>query len=311
MDLIALVATKEDLAKCVPTGEQFDVDFELHNTNSSFANSLMRCLIDELEILSLYAQADDIQTDDEYMIKDDFIKTLSSIPINQDTSEEKYEKHRFTIDIHNTTDSIRQIYSGDIQYSGKSLFSENIPIMRLRPQKYLKVKLFVVKGMNKNDGAAFSTVENVRYDVLTPTSGSSVRTNYTSFKLGYTTYRNSTSDATMYIKRVASDLADRLAKIYDELKTVKGHIHNSSALKIELDNQVYKFSFIGEKITISSVIARTCFELDPTISFVVDSIQHPSVEIGVVSIKHDSPVSLIMSAVEMLIARYKTVRAAF
>jgi DNA-directed RNA polymerase subunit L len=313
----AKVDEDEEYKKCFPDGEQYKVQFELHNTNSGFANAINRCMRDELNIYSMTGDENLVDTDDEYVLSDNFIRTVNAIPLRQDVLSTGY---KFVIDVKNLTDIDRQIYSSDIilvdpkTKQSKQLYSQNIPLLMLRPYKYLKSKFYVINGINKEDGAAFSTAANIRYGVLDQSpSSSSITTQYKSFLLGYTTYRNSTSDPTFYIKAVCDALINRLNIIKTNIQNldVKRSLLHTDKLTLEIDNGIYKFNIIDEYWTIANMLSYACFWLDENIPFVAPGLSHPSIEIGIVKIKHENPINHMIKAIDHSIECLNIVRKAF
>jgi DNA-directed RNA polymerase subunit L len=325
----------EELEKCIPDGEQFEVDYKLSNTNSGFANAINRCMMDEIEIFSLSCNDDDVETNDDYILSDNFKRTIMWIPIQQPSSkheEQEYEKLKFTMNVENKTDALKPIYSSDIVHSkGKKYFTQNILLFSLRPYTYVKCNFYIVSGLAKRDGGAFATCANMRYKCIGDKS--SLMMNYSEFQMGYTTYRNFTDNPFFLIHKTSDTLVERLEQAYDLVdmqqssshKQDKVHKHDDehkhqnkydekdihTKLKVEINNNVYRFQFIDEYWTLANMISMACYILNKEIPFTSPNILHPSIETGVVVIKDPEPYKAILDAIKFSIENVKSFKSHF
>lgn len=127
------------LRALLPTRKREIISFVLRNTDTPTANGLRRTLIEELPVKILHLGVGDIETDEEYLIRDELIDRIHSIPIDQSVSADAI----FSIDIVNTdvTKRIGHIYSGDISGDNKvkDFSDKRFRIAELHPGKFLQV----------------------------------------------------------------------------------------------------------------------------------------------------------------------------
>lgn len=318
MDYIKMSGSSENEIKHVlPLGEQYTVGYQLSNTTSDFANAINRCMKDELTIYSLTCES--IDTDDDYILKDNFTRIINSIPIRQpnNTNDDNKEitelkKCIFHINVKNNSEKLLPIYSSSIIGDKKNtyktdcefLYSQNIKLLSLLPFKYLKADLTVISGINRNDGASFSSAANITYIPISTKNISTMMTNYSMFDMRYTTYRNSTNEPFSLLRKTCQTLIKRLDIIQKNLsqfnlsnfKTI-----SCDKIKISYDNNIYIFTFIDEYWTLINLISRTCFQLNPEICFISPGLTHPSIEIGLIKLKHDDPINILIESIKLCI----------
>ena len=64
----------------LPQQSKFEVSFELKNTNTEIANGIRRCILGELDVISMSFDEKDFETDDAYILSDFFKKQLELLP---------------------------------------------------------------------------------------------------------------------------------------------------------------------------------------------------------------------------------------
>lgn len=319
----------------LPERSKFEVDFDIHDTCSGFANGIRKCIIDEIPICSMTMDEEMFETNDRYILSDDLQKNIDLIPILQEIDIEKAKKWKISLDVLNSTDEVISVKSGDIEiYEGKkkiaveSIMSSNISIMDLHPAKFLRIKeIRIIQGFSKDDSAKFATVSNTRYEIqdMKPlahnieekdSGTSSLTHDPTKFHIGYTTYRN-VKDPKIIILKCCDTLGERLSAFSKELdniqedKKTKVISHFSTFLDVETKNDFKFFNFKNESWTLVNMISQYCFLLDKNIPFVAPAIIHPSTEIGVVKIKHRNPVKIIKDAIGSIQRDIEILKKAF
>lgn len=313
-----LLETDANLKKCLqylpdgvnakdllPKGKQMSLDFVLMNTNSAFANALRTALVEESTVQSLEVKK--LDTDDKFIIYDHIVKRIEAIPIQQGIVYNK----PITINITNETRDFMPVLSKDIKIDGKfnnsRFFEDTIQIIKLNPGKSLKIVMNAVYGDGREDSNKFSNVANVRYapgneplDEATGRGKSSLESNSTTFSIGVTTYRNNSLKNIMY--NAIKSLYERLDIYSSELKNVttdgKKISYRSKKLVIQTFGPMYLFELKGEFRSIPGMISKNCYELCPSIPFVVPTIKHRSIECGYIKIVHPSPIKLIQAAID-------------
>ncbi len=130
------------LKELLPTKKREIVSFILRNTDTPTANGLRRTLIEELPVKILHTTVGDIETDEEFLIRDELIDRIHSVPIEQSVKTDA----TFSIDFLNTdtTTRIGHLYSGDIKRHGSAkdlsnLMDSKFRIAELHPGKHLRV----------------------------------------------------------------------------------------------------------------------------------------------------------------------------
>lgn len=325
-----LLKTSKNLQKCVqyldgknpldllPKGTKHSLEFVLSNVTSSFANAIRNSWVDETEVKSL--EIETINTDDVFIIYEHIAKRIEAIPINQLSTVGKI----ITLNVVNESRKIMNVTTKDIKIDGKynngRIFEDVIQLIHLRPGKSLKIVMKVVKGYGKEDYNKFSNISNVIYfpvekplDEETGIGKSSLVSNPDAFRMGFSTYRN--TSLKNIIDNGCDALSDRLKKYAREFKlpTMKGReiTYSSKLLEIKTFDDVYKLSFVGEFRTIPSVICRYCYVLHPNIAFAAATIEHRSKEVGYIRLKHPEPIKLIQSAIEAILKDLDTFKKAF
>ena len=137
---------KPDYKLYLPKKSKSVLSFELTNTVTDFANCIRRFLMDEILVDSMNVDVEDISTNDKFILNDHLKKCLELIPFQQQL---KNKNIKMSLDVKNLTDDIMTIYARHIKITdnnGKELdseiyFSGNIPIIELRSDKFLSIKL--------------------------------------------------------------------------------------------------------------------------------------------------------------------------
>lgn len=300
--------------KMIPTGKSFIFYCKLHDTYTSIANGLRRCIQDEISIQSMSITS--MSSDDEYLTLDRVSNQISSIPIKQDI---KYDNIKISLDFENKTKNIVSIFTKDLDIKGtnKKIFGDTTIIIRIRPFKKLRISnIKIIQGKKIfSDCASFETVANILYWPLRKKEEckkSALLVNPTSFELGYTTYRYSVDDPFYYIVKGCSNLINRLTNILEEIKLVKYKknytiSHSSNLLNITSVSNEYRFMFNNEYWTIAMIISQGCYMEYKDIEFTSPSIEHPSEEKGIVVIKHPQPLKLIEGSINRALKEYEKI----
>jgi len=317
-------SVEPDYKKYLPKKSKQRVSFELTDTNADFANAFRRFLMDEIPVLSMDVKEKNISSDDKFVLTDHLKKNIEMIPISQDCDVKMY------LDIKNNTDETVPVYSGDITVvdkKGKVLNSDEyfvgtIPIINLRPSKYLKISdITITTGLGKHDSGKFIFLSNIMYEILDMepidtnkygTKGvSSLVSNPAHFKITCTTHRN--INAKKIMKLCCDVMVDRFTKIQQELEFIKpdDNVYFSDLINLETKGDIKLFHFIGEYWTISNLISRYCYLIFKDIQFVCSSTIHPSIEESIVKIKHPNSLAIMKDALKKIISDISTVKKSF
>jgi DNA-directed RNA polymerase subunit L len=264
-------------------------------------------------------------TDDRFILADYLKKNIELVPFLQDITESEIKDLTISIDIKNTTDDLRTIYSGDINVYVKSkkvdtsnYIVPSIALIQLRPSTFLKIdNITISHGQAKYDSGQFLLLSNVSYEILDvipleegkyETKGeSSLNSEPAHFRIGYKTHRNIKPKNVML--KCCNELISRFKAIQQELLLIKNSesVHFSDLIELETKGDVKLFHFKGEYWTISNVISKYCFMAFKDIQFVCSSIIHPATEESVVKIRHTEPIKIIQTAVKNILTDLDTV----
>jgi DNA-directed RNA polymerase subunit L len=313
----------------LPKASKYSVSFELTDTTTDFANCIRRSLMDEVKVYSMTVVDTDILTDDRFILADYLQKNIELVPFLQDLTESEVKDITISIDIKNTTDDLRTIYTGDIDVYIKSkkvdtskYFSTTIALIQLRPSTFLKIDNITISyGQSKNDSGQFILLANTSYEILDvvpldegkyETKGeSSLNSTPTHFRIGYKTHRNIKPKHVM--TKCCGELIKRFNAILKELSNIKPSesAHFSDLINLETKGDVKLFHFKNEYWTVSNVISKYCYLAFKDIQFVCSSIVHPSTEESIVKIRHTEPLKIIQTAVKNILTDLNTVNKLF
>lgn len=100
----------------LPKTPYHEVDFELHNTYSGFANAIRRILVEEMDVICLDTNETHLRTDDEFIsgTSDVLMKNIGLLPCNQHINVKDFDKYSIYILKTNKTTDIIPIKASDI-----------------------------------------------------------------------------------------------------------------------------------------------------------------------------------------------------
>ena len=93
------------------------ISFELLNSNTKFANSFRRCLIDEIPLYSMTCPLEKIQSNDRKIMvtSDCVVRHLNLIPLSQHIiTPEKFSRYKLSLFVKNDTMKTISVTSDDI-----------------------------------------------------------------------------------------------------------------------------------------------------------------------------------------------------
>jgi hypothetical protein len=100
----------------LPKKPGYDVDFELHNTYSGFANAIRRVIIEEIPVFCLNTDESKLRTDDEFIsgTSDVLLKNINLTPIMQNVDIDDYQSKCIYLLKTNRTTEIIDIMAKDL-----------------------------------------------------------------------------------------------------------------------------------------------------------------------------------------------------
>ena len=316
-----------DPLKLLPKKSKYQVSFTLDETTIELANTIRKCIIDEIPIKSMTFNETTLITNDRFILSDYFKKNLETVPINQEISTEDI---KISLDVANTDPyKIINIYSHNLQFKSKNNILDthewvmpNIILIKLRPNKFIKIDdIQVIEGLGYEDAAKFASVSNTKYEILNTepsleikfqtTGKKSIMTSPSKIRIGYTTYGNITPVLIMI--KCCDILTARLHNIKEEMGkiNISDQSYFSDKLKIEMKNNIVYFQIYNEFWSLSSLLAKYCYIEDPNIPFVTPSISHPSKNMCYIKIKHTEYLKIIASAIDHVMDDIEKIKDAF
>ncbi len=319
----------EEIKDILPKKSKITVEFELVNANTSLANAIRRCLVDELEIYSFdFNEYNDLVSDDPYILCDFIKKQIDLLPINQGIN---YDGVVFELHKVNDTDEIIEIMSKDISIVTKDtkiniqdVVGQNILLGKLRPNNFIKINnITVSKGTAKHNAAKYNTVSNIKYKIydVNPivetktgkTGVSSLLSNPTHFYIGYTTHRNIDNPKLLMVN-CCDILISRLNKIYEEMQNIKDDTASyiSQLLILETSGDMKKLQIVCEYWTIINIISQYVYIITKkNIKFIAPALIHPEKEIGVIKIIHPEFSTVIKNSIKQITKDLQQIKEAF
>jgi hypothetical protein len=342
VDVAALKKTFEIMEKngvknpgdMLPKNTWEEAAFELHNTNSSFANAVRRVLIEEIPVLALGFEQNKLFSDDEFILYDQVMKCINMIPINQDLTQD----YHVSLDVRNDTDEIITVRAADLlvhkrgkandakksvdDNRGGNLISELIPdscitICALRPNKRLVISdIDIVEGYGKDDAAKFALLTNVKFEILDAVepfnqfTGKGVRSieyDPKNFRISFCTSTNTTVKAVLAkLKTALVSKYERAQALLQEYIDSKQTNYSSDFLEVLVgENNMYEYKFFSEYIQLSYPLAHKCLSINPSISFCVPGIDRYDNRVAIVRCSDVNPNKILVEALKELIADSK------
>lgn len=294
----------------LPTFTKLGLEFQLINSNEAFANAIRVIFNDELFVKYLDVSIFNINTDDKYILPDNIIERIASIPLLQNTNINK----KYKLQITNNTNDIIKIYSKDlksIDNSKVSDFNPNILICTLKPNKYLSINNIVINqdyGFNNN----IFSLGSFKYEIInTDFKSLSLNTNCTDFQLEL--IPNGNISLNDLVNLIYDNLYIRLKKIQNDINTYQLENHSTDISKILTDlfiikssnsnstDQLYEIHIINEYNNIGNLLTKYIYELDKNIELVNYKLEHPLRHKVVINIKHNQYKKLCHSAIENIL----------
>lgn len=313
-----------------------DVRFTLTNTNSSFANAVRRILLEEIPGVCLDVDYKDIDSDDDFKLDDVLIKQINLLHIKQETRDGEFDQTYSGSTIflykYNNTNRAMNVTAKDLRITkhkpidemtkdyyvksiktGDLVPNPNVVLHRLRPGRFLYIKkIFFSRGITAEDGARFSLLHSLYYEPLGPTpfnnfkhaGNRSINTNYTSFKIGYSTNGN------IKPKTVHRKLIDVLkGKVLKVRQLINDHIDakkegkTATGIHVRFINNIYEYRIDNEYITLSYILAHQCFEMDKTTPLLVPGIDRLDNNIAIIKIKSPTPNKVLIAGCDELLKK--------
>ena len=114
------------------------------------------------------------------------------------------------------------------------------------------------------------------------------------------------------------NIVERLKKIQESILSItsKGIVDpeksiNNDFITITSDDEKTIVLIRGEDHTMSKLLVRTMYELDPSIGFVNDSLEHPSNRTIMLNIVHLTPIKILLDSIDVCSKQMTTLQNYF
>lgn len=315
----------DELLKLLPKNPKYTIRFKLENANSQLANALRRCL--EIDIpthaltFNLMHTTDgrpadfiaDLRTNDKNIFGkcDELKKRIEGIPIKQNIDPNEY---KISLNIQNKTNDLIDITPRSFKILHKNkqidvhtLMYPDYILARLYPNCYLNIdNIYIKTGIGLTDSNSFKFLSNVYYEILDEplmkinkkyVGKSSLESNYTTFLIGYSTYRNDVAIKEP-IKIVCNILINKLNVILNEWEKINNTASNASdKINIAKKLDIYIITILGETYTISRLLYYYIYLEMPTIEFASGGIEHLDKHKATIYIKSNDYFKIFKNAI--------------
>jgi DNA-directed RNA polymerase subunit L len=287
----------------LPTLTHKYVSFDLIDSNEAFANAIRRIMTNELEILTFYVDMKNVITDDKYILPDLVKDRLEMIPLNQSVDENT----KFSLRLFNKSGDILNVETNDIKHNSRITPFNNMLLCQLNNGCFLEMNNISIKTQSGMNDGKFSLCV-VEYDEIN-INKNEVRTlnhDSTDFKLTINTNGN------IEFKLLFDKLFDSIER---RLLTIKSNISNYDYNKksFVIDNNFYifkehditKYHINNEFHTIGNLLTKYIYQLDNTVDLVNYNITHILTKSIILNVKHPEADSLVLAAIDNIIADFK------
>ncbi len=298
-----------DPKSLLPTVSKKEFSFELHNTNSSFANAVRRVLITDINTKCLDCSFESIDTDDRYILVDVLTKNINMIPIYQDINTE----YKISIDKFNDTNKIIDLKASDIIITNKGkqvninelIPNTNIALSNLRPSRKIKIHdIKIINGTANESYSKFTSVGIVKYDILDVepyniydnTGQRSINSSPSKFKISFVT--NANVEPKYIMKLLVEEMSSKLLMCKDQLIKYRTNPSSASELKIYKEKNITVYRYEKIYITYAAMLAHKCYELNKNILLSAGTVYRYDSNVGIIKIDHSDPDNMLLSAID-------------
>lgn len=341
----------QDILDLFPETPYNIVSFELHNSYVSFANAIERVLISEFPVWSLVRDNDLYETTGDHVRFDELDIKINSIPIHQTelnklfySNKDPKKLYKFSLNVENKNILTKNVNTSDIIVKGKNnevvplnkFIQHNINIQILYPGDKLSMKFRLERGYgyDKNGGSKFPIVPIIHNKILDHIP---LETRHKQNSLGisslehdpkkfyilyntYTYYENPLDIMLICIDEIirrVTKVGDyirgyiKLPKTQDNLKNLKENVmFKDENIEIRKEYHTYIIILYNESTTISKLYSQ-CICNSLSISYVGDSVIHPSMNEVFIKIQDDNAIKIMLKTEEKIIKELKSVRKSF
>ncbi len=220
------------------------------------------------------------------------------------------------LDVKNETTEIIDVKASDIEHKNDIIPNKNVIFARLYRNKHLKFKASYVSNYGYVNGCHcmlsnvhYEIKDNVKpYDIITDLGNRSITYDPTDFLISFTTKSNVSLQRVIqlvyfeFMKKLLNCKKNILLYKETQSKEEKElNYYYSDELEVHTNDKRTKFTFKGEYLTLSGVIAKRCYHLDPKVEFCTYTINRFDDNNGIVKIKHPNCTQLMLDSVQQCI----------
>lgn len=288
------------------------MEFNILNVSNAVSNGIRRTITCELLVNSMICNYEDIETNDMFIIREQIIKRIRTIPVDQKTPLDTM----FSLVSSNETAEVRDIKSGEIKIiksksSGthKLPFNETFTLFTLQPGKFIKISNITMNpafGYNSDDGmhvVAFNAAstaldqEPINAYVVNSTGIPSRISNPREWKISFNT--NGTMPPKQIIFAACDNLISRITSVRELLTN------------IENNGDEFTLTVVGESDTIGNLFERTICDLYPNIKAVSYSCSNVDRSLTVRIRTDDDIKNIFDTTIKEIIAIYTKIKKYF
>jgi hypothetical protein len=267
----------------LPNRDRYKVSFKTKYLH--IANAIRRVLLNELPVMTLYANYDDVVVNNYATTSDWIANRLKLIPITQD-----HKDLTGTLEYLNSTGENITVYTKDIKFKdakNEDIMDCNIPIVVLEPDCYINVKISTryCYGWEADGESTIACVD--KWDTEDNTSVNVVMSTVGNFH------------GNDIIKVAVDNIIIRLNNILDSIKDIKQTTYLDNLHIIISDTNI--MTIFGETDTIGNIIIEEMYKIDPSIPLVVGRHEHNLQRNYIIHWKHTSNITIVIKAINSCI----------
>ncbi len=277
---------------------------------AAFANAIRRFAIEELKTNCLTVTEVDINTNGDSFKKDQFIKNIQSLHLNQYIPKDTI----FTLSIENKTDEIMPVLASDLinKSALNCIHNANMTVLELlKPGQFLKLKnVHIISGYGYEDYNKFNIVNRTKYQILSHKpyddqldhgAGNlrSIEYNPTEFLIEFETLENVKSID--IIKQIKSEMLSRLNIIKQQISELKDDKYfENEFLEVKQEKMVV-ITFKTEYVLLPTMIAYRVLNLDKNIQYCNATLVDYNKRHTLFKISHPEWQKIIIDAIDLCI----------
>lgn len=257
---------------------------------ASVANAIRRALFSETTLYVMYAELNDIETNDGFT--NDWVQNrIQLIPVNQNAPSNVVGSY----EVVNNTDDIITVRSSDIKFKPDApVCDSTYRIAVVTPGKYFKINNIHLVKQNGYEGHS-QIASNIMY------SGSD-----NNYFISFDT--NGSFNGKDTVKYALNSIIDRFTKIDKELRAFDLKASNefkTSSIELILNDELSILTIYNESHTVGYLISDYVYKIDPSIPLINHKLIHITERNLIINWRHQTGLKIILDAIEKIIKVFK------